>query len=260
MITCSGEELQVSNKAVANDRVDVLEHLYQKYRSFATGSESGWLLTFRYWRKKYAWMAVTRGARFLKRLIDIIGSLFALMLFSPIYLIVGLLIKLSDGGPILYWQIRIGQFGREFQFPKFRSMTIDADSLNIVLMPLNQHKEGITFKLKHDPRITWIGKIIRRFSIDELPQLWCVLIGDMSLVGPRPPLPREVSQYTLKDRRRLEVIPGLTCIWQVSGRADIPFPKQVELDMQYIESQSLWLDIKILLQTIPAILNGKGAY
>jgi lipopolysaccharide/colanic/teichoic acid biosynthesis glycosyltransferase len=114
--------------------------------------------------------------------------------------------------------------------------------------------------MKNDPRVTWIGRIIRKFSIDELPQLWCVLIGDMSLVGPRPPVPREVALYTLKDRRRLESTPGLTCIWQVSGRGDIPFPQQVELDVEYIESQSLWLDLKILLKTVPAVLTGKGAY
>ncbi|MBF0544901.1 MAG: sugar transferase [Candidatus Riflebacteria bacterium] len=205
-------------------------------------------------------MVVISGTKMIKRLIDILISLFALILFSPLFSVVAILIKLTDGGPVFYWQVRIGRYGREFMFPKFRSMVMDADRMGIQLMPLNQHKEGVTFKLKNDPRITWIGKIIRRFSIDEFPQLWSVLIGDMSLVGPRPPLPREVAQYTMKDRRRLEVMPGLTCIWQVSGRADIPFPQQVELDVQYIESQSLLLDIKLLLKTIPAVLNGRGAY
>jgi len=114
--------------------------------------------------------------------------------------------------------------------------------------------------MKQDPRITRIGRFIRKFSIDELPQLWCVFIGQMSLVGPRPPIPKEVAIYTLADRRRLDVIPGLTCIWQVSGRSDIPFPEQVKLDVEYIESQSFWVDIKILLMTIPAVLIGKGAY
>jgi lipopolysaccharide/colanic/teichoic acid biosynthesis glycosyltransferase len=114
--------------------------------------------------------------------------------------------------------------------------------------------------MKKDPRVTWIGRIIRKVSIDELPQLWNVLKGDMSLVGPRPPVPKEVELYTLSDRRRLDIIPGITCIWQVSGRGDIAFDEQVQLDVQYIESQSFWIDIKILLKTIPAVLTGKGAY
>ena len=114
--------------------------------------------------------------------------------------------------------------------------------------------------MKRDPRITWIGRIIRKLSIDELPQLWNVMKGEMSIVGPRPPIPDEVDQYTLSDRRRLDVIPGLTCLWQVSGRSDLEFSKQVELDYQYIESQSLWMDFKILIKTIPAVLSGKGAY
>jgi lipopolysaccharide/colanic/teichoic acid biosynthesis glycosyltransferase len=139
-------------------------------------------------------------------------------------------------------------------------MVVNAEALKDTLLSQNVHKEGVTFKMKKDPRVTWIGGIIRKLSIDELPQLWCVLKGDMSLVGPRPPVPREVAQYSLADRRRLDVTPGLTCIWQVSGRGDIPFPQQVELDVQYIQSQSFWLDIKLLLKTIPAVLLGKGAY
>ena len=114
--------------------------------------------------------------------------------------------------------------------------------------------------MKSDPRITWIGRIIRRASIDELPQLWCVLKGEMSLVGPRPPLVREVARYTTSDRRRLEALPGLTCFWQVQGRSEIPFPRQVELDVDYIEQQSLALDIKLLAQTVPAVIGGRGAY
>lgn len=119
---------------------------------------------------------------------------------------------------------------------------------------------GVLFKMKHDPRVTRVGRFIRKASIDELPQLWNVFVGDMSLVGPRPPVPSEVDQYSLSDRRRLDVVPGITCIWQVSGRSDIPFPEQVELDVQYIDSQSLLTDLKILLNTIPAVLLGKGAY
>ena len=132
---------------------------------------------------------------------------------------------------------RVGKWGAEFPCPKFRSMKVNANELKAALVDQNDHKEGITFKMKKDPRVTWIGRIIRKLSIDELPQLWCVLIGEMSLVGPRPPVPDEVSNYTLEDRRRLDVVPGLTCIWQVNGRGDIPFPEQVELDIEYIKSQ-----------------------
>jgi lipopolysaccharide/colanic/teichoic acid biosynthesis glycosyltransferase len=139
-------------------------------------------------------------------------------------------------------------------------MVVNAEKLKDTLLAQSDHKDSVTFKMKKDPRITWIGRIIRKASIDELPQLGCVLKGDMSLVGPRPPVPREVAQYTLADRRRLDVIPGLTCIWQVSGRGDIPFKEQVKLDLQYIESQSVWLDVKLLFKTIPAVLTGRGAY
>ena len=139
-------------------------------------------------------------------------------------------------------------------------MYIDAEARKKELEAMNEMNGGVLFKMKEDPRITKAGKIIRKTSIDELPQLWNVFKGDMSLVGPRPALPSEVNQYSLAERRRLEVIPGITCIWQVSGRSDIPFDKQVGLDVEYIESQSLWLDIKLLLLTIPAVLLGRGAY
>lgn len=143
---------------------------------------------------------------------------------------------------------------------KFRSMYTDADERKKELMARNEMDGGVLFKMKDDPRITKVGRIIRKTSIDELPQLWNVLKGEMSLVGPRPPVPLEVDQYSLADRRRLEVIPGITCIWQVSGRSDIPFDQQVELDVQYIESQSFWNDIRILVKTVPALLLGTGAY
>jgi len=139
-------------------------------------------------------------------------------------------------------------------------MYIDAEARKAALMAQNEMAGGVLFKMKDDPRITRVGKYIRRGSIDELPQLWNVLKGDMSLVGPRPPVPSEVALYTLADRRRLDAIPGITCIWQVSGRSEIPFKQQVELDVAYIESQSFWLDLKLLLKTIPAVLLGRGAY
>ncbi len=139
-------------------------------------------------------------------------------------------------------------------------MIENAEALQESLERFNEHGEGsITFKIKNDPRLTWIGRIIRRGSIDELPQLWNVLKGEMSLVGPRPPLPREVAQYSLNDRRRLDVLPGLTCIWQVQGRSSIPFAEQVELDVDYIESQSTAEDVKLLAKTLPAVIKGKGA-
>lgn len=139
-------------------------------------------------------------------------------------------------------------------------MYIDAESRKKELEAKNEMNGGVLFKMKDDPRITKVGKFIRKTSLDELPQLLNVLVGDMSLVGPRPALPSEVNQYSPAERRRLEVIPGITCIWQVSGRSDIPFDKQVGLDVDYIESQSFWLDIKLLLHTIPAVLLGRGAY
>jgi lipopolysaccharide/colanic/teichoic acid biosynthesis glycosyltransferase len=192
---------------------------------------------------------------------DIIVACVALITLSPIFLLLALIIRLEDGGPALFWQTRVGQWGKEFRFPKFRSMVTDAEQQKLALLEENQHgNAGITFKMKRDPRITWIGGIIRKLSLDELPQLWCVLCGEMSLVGPRPPVPFEVARYALSDRRRLEVKPGLTCIWQVSGRSELPFEQQVRLDAQYIDSHSILLDISLLLKTIPAILSGRGAY
>jgi lipopolysaccharide/colanic/teichoic acid biosynthesis glycosyltransferase len=240
-------------------RVELIEELYARY---GPDAEAGSLRQrLRYFRKRYAWMLIVDGARLIKRLVDIAGSLAGLLVLSPLFLTVAACIKLTDHGPIIFWQTRVGQYGREFPFPKFRSMVVNAEALKDKLLQQNQYGQaGVIFKMKDDPRITWIGRIIRKLSIDELPQLWCVLVGDMSLVGPRPPVPREVAHYTLFDRRRLDVTPGLTCIWQVSGRSEIPFERQVQLDLQYIESRSLLLDLKLLLKTIPAVLLGKGAY
>lgn len=211
-------------------------------------------------RKKYLWAVTIGSARGVKRAIDLVGAGVGIVLAMPLLALVAAAIKLQDRGPVLFWQTRVGQWGREFPFPKFRSMHLDAEARKAALMAQNEHAEGITFKIKRDPRITPIGRWLRKLSIDELPQLWCVLRGEMSLVGPRPPVPSEVAQYTLADRRRLDARPGLTCIWQVSGRGDIPFPQQVRLDVEYIESQSLWLDVKLLAATVPAVLLGRGAY
>jgi lipopolysaccharide/colanic/teichoic acid biosynthesis glycosyltransferase len=196
-----------------------------------------------------------------KRTLDLVVVILALLCLVPLFAVVAFLIWIADRGPVLYWQRRVGLDGVEFDFPKFRSMSTDSDALRQRLERANQHgSEGVTFKMRNDPRITRIGRFIRRFSIDELPQLWCVLRGQMSLVGPRPPLPGEVARYTLADRQRLSVKPGLTCIWQVSGRSDIPFERQVLLDMEYLRNRSLKADLLLLLKTIPAVVLGRGAY
>lgn len=218
------------------------------------------LASLRTKRKRILWTWTVAMARFMKRTVDIVGAAVMLILLSPLFLVLAICIWATDRGPILFWQNRVGQYGRHFRFPKFRSMVVNADALKDKILEQNQHGDNRTFKMKNDPRITWIGRIIRKFSFDELPQFWCVLKGEMTLVGPRPPVPREVALYSVQDRRRLEVRPGLTCIWQVSGRSDIPFEGQVLLDAQYIESQSLWLDLVLLVKTIPAVLLGKGAY
>jgi lipopolysaccharide/colanic/teichoic acid biosynthesis glycosyltransferase len=214
----------------------------------------------RCWAGRVAWQMHTSGTGTLKRFVDVVGSASLLVALSPLFAVVALLIKLTDRGPILFWQKRVGRWGREFDFPKFRSMVVNAEQLKDALLAKSDLKDSVTFKMKRDPRVTWVGRFIRRLSIDELPQLWCVLVGDMSLVGPRPPVPREVARYTLEERRRLDVTPGLTCLWQVSGRSNLPFPQQVQLDVQYIEEQSFWLDVRLLFRTVPAVLGGKGAY
>lgn len=209
--------------------------------------------------KRSAWVGVVSGTRGLKRVIDITGSIVLLILLLPFLAWVGLMIKLGSPGPVFFKQTRIGKWAAPFCMYKFRSMYVDAEARKSALAASNEMR-GITFKIKHDPRITPIGRHIRRASIDELPQLWNVLKGDMSLVGPRPAIPSEVNQFTLSDRRRLEVKPGITCIWQVSGRSNIAFEQQVELDAAYIDSQSFWMDLKLLLKTIPAVLLGRGAF
>lgn len=195
----------------------------------------------------------------LKRLMDIIGASLGLIIALPIMLIVAILIKLEDPkGPIFFSQIRNGTYPKTFKMYKFRSMYIDAEERLQELMHLNE-QSGPAFKIKDDPRITKIGKFIRKTSLDELPQLLNVLKGDMSLVGPRPAIPREVEQYTAYQKQRLFVKPGLTCIWQVSGRNNIGFDEWVELDIEYIKTRNLWLDIKLILMTIPAMLGDENA-
>ncbi len=210
--------------------------------------------------KRLMWAWTINSAHAIKRLLDLIASGCALLILSPLLLAIGVCIKLEDRGPVMFPQIRVGRHGREFRMYKFRSMRVDADAQLKDLMVHNRHANGVTFKIKDDPRITRVGKWLRKFSFDELPQFFNVLRDDMSLVGPRPPVPREVALYSLSDRRRLAVKPGITCIWQISGRAEIDFSGQVQLDVRYIESSSLRQDIRILLKTIPAVLSGTGAY
>ena len=212
-------------------------------------------------RARLLWWWSTRSFPLLKRGLDIALVVPAFVLLTPLFALVALAIKLHDRGPVLFWQQRVGLHGRLFPFPKFRSMCVNAEAVRAALLASNQHGgDGVTFKMKRDPRITPIGRLIRRTSIDELPQLWCVLCGDMSLVGPRPPLVNEVARYSMLERQRLSVVPGLTCTWQVGGRSEIPFPQQVRMDIAYIQHRSLGADVKLLAKTPLAVIRGRGAY
>lgn len=228
---------------------------------FSKNPKKSFLLSsFKARKKMVLWRISVATTYFVKRILDIIVSLTMILLLFPLFIIVAILIKLESKGGIIYRQIRVGKDGRHFNFYKFRSMFIDAEARKQQILDKNESADGVIFKMKNDPRITRIGRFIRKYSIDELPQLFNVLEGSMSLVGPRPPLPMEVAQYSLDERKRLHIKPGITCIWQVSGRSDIPFKKQVQLDEQYIKNHGFFRDIVILLKTIPAILTGKGAY
>jgi exopolysaccharide biosynthesis polyprenyl glycosylphosphotransferase len=236
----------------------LLEQLYRRYAMGGTRFARIRGTSYFYF-KKYSWIWVTESTYFIKRILDVLVSAILLLSLAPLFLIITLAIRIDSPGPVFYKQIRVGKWGRLFTIYKFRSMITGADKMKEQLLDQNE-SGGVIFKMKHDPRITRAGRIIRKLSLDELPQLWNVLKGDMSLVGPRPPIPKEVAEYEYTDRQRLDAIPGITCIWQVSGRSEIDFKGQVRLDVQYIENQSFWGDIKILLKTIPAVLLGKGAY
>ena len=194
-----------------------------------------------------------------KRAFDILATTALLLVLWPIMLLIAVAIKASSRGPIVFKQARVGEGGRHFWCYKFRSMCADAEAQKKALMHLNE-ASGPVFKIKRDPRITPIGAIIRKTSLDELPQLFNVLKGEMSLVGPRPPIPSEVALYGPRERGRLAVRPGLTCIWQVSGRSNVSFDHWVELDLLYIETMSFGTDIRILCQTLPAVVKGSGAH
>jgi len=193
-----------------------------------------------------------------KRILDFTGAAIGILLTGPIMLIAAIAIRVTDPGPVLFRQVRAGRNGRTFTMLKFRSMVMDAEKRKAELMHLNE-MDGPVFKIQRDPRITAVGRFIRKTSIDELPQLFNILVGDMSLVGPRPPLPSEVDQYETWQRRRLSVKPGLTGMWQVSGRNQIDFDEWMKMDLEYIDNWSLWLDIKIILKTVPAVVLRSGA-
>lgn len=195
----------------------------------------------------------------LKRTMDLLVSGVLLLLLAPLFLLIAVAVRATSRGPIFYRSTRVGLGGRPFPFVKFRSMVVDADDTLIFLNALNE-KDGPVFKIKSDPRVTPIGRFLRKFSLDELPQILSVFAGDMSLVGPRPPLPREVAQYDAFAMQRLSVKPGLTCFWQVMGRSDLDFEQWIELDHRYLREMSLRTDLELLARTPMAVLRGRGAY
>jgi lipopolysaccharide/colanic/teichoic acid biosynthesis glycosyltransferase len=195
-----------------------------------------------------------------KRIIDLVLSFLGITILLPLFVLVAFIIKLEDReGPIFFKQIRMGKDGQPFYMYKFRSMVSNAEELKVLLIEQNEAK-GPVFKIKHDPRVTKVGRFIRKTSIDELPQLLNVLRGEMSLVGPRPPIPEEVEKYTSYERQRLSVTPGLTCYWQVSGRSNISFERWIELDLKYIEDRNFLIDIKLIFKTFFVLFGSKDAY
>jgi lipopolysaccharide/colanic/teichoic acid biosynthesis glycosyltransferase len=211
------------------------------------------------WRNAIPVVSTPWTYRVTKRAIDIVGAVVALTVSSPIMLLCAVLIKCCDGGPVFYRQYRVGERGEEFRIYKFRSMVVNADAMKEDLRQQNEHPDDRTFKIFNDPRVTRIGRLMRRLSVDEFPQFWNVLLGQMSLVGPRPALASEVALYQDKDYMRLAVKPGLTCLWQVSGRSRLDFRQQVELDLNYIATRGLWTDFRLILRTFPAVIDGDGA-
>jgi exopolysaccharide biosynthesis polyprenyl glycosylphosphotransferase len=196
-------------------------------------------------------------AHMTKRALDVIGSSIGILLLLPVFLVCALAVKLTSRGPVLFLQPRVGQGGRTFSCLKFRTMRVGAHAQQALLRPASQ-QDGPAFKMSRDPRVTPVGRLLRKFSLDELPQMFNVLIGDMSLVGPRPPIPSEVDNYTWWQRRRISVKPGLTCVWQVYGRNRVSFKRWVEMDLYYIDNWSLWLDIKLIAHTFGVVLRGTG--
>ena len=195
----------------------------------------------------------------IKRLIDVVCSFLGVLVLSPLFIIIAIIIKTTSKGPVFFSQRRVGKNGKEFYMYKFRSMVVNAEELKEKLSAQNE-MSGPMFKMKDDPRVTKVGKFIRKTSIDELPQLWNVLKGEMSLVGPRPSLPKEVAQFENWMYKRLEVKPGLTCYWQVSGRNNIDFEDWMKLDIKYVDERSTWIDIKLIFKTVGVLFGDKNAH
>jgi len=208
----------------------------------------GWTLT-----EAPTWQLV------VKRALDVVIAIASIVLLAPVLLACALAVKITSPGPVFYTNWRVGRNGEVFRFRKFRSMRMTAEEEKVGLAALNE-QSGPIFKIREDPRMTPVGRWLRRTSLDELPQLFHVASGRMSLVGPRPHLPEEVAMYGSRAYQRLSVKPGVTCIWQVSGRSDLDFDTWIDLDLEYIQRWSLWADIKLLVLTVPAVLSGRGAY
>ena len=201
-----------------------------------------------------------KAAAAARRAADVGMAGAAILVLLPVFAAAWAAIRLTSRGKAIFVQTRVGRHGRHFAFYKFRSMVDGAEGCRDELLGRNESADGVTFKMRKDPRITPVGRFLRKFSIDELPQLWNVIRGDMALVGPRPPLPSETAQYTPEERKRLDVTPGLTCLWQILGRCEIPFKVQVLLDKAYIRRKGLWRDVWILLRTVPVVVSGRGAW
>jgi exopolysaccharide biosynthesis polyprenyl glycosylphosphotransferase len=246
-MNATGMDRQLDEKAAR--MLDIYTH--QRFRSIRSSQRLRMTLLL--------WVIRMKLVSNLKRALDLIVALGALIIVAPVMLLTAIAIKLDSPGPILFRQTRVGKWGKHFPCYKFRSMYIDAEQRLQELLALNE-ADGPVFKMKNDPRVTCVGRVIRKLSIDELPQLFNVVKGEMSLVGPRPALPREVSQYEYEQIGRLHAVPGITGLQQVSGRSNVDFKRWIELDLQYIAEQSLWKDIEILIKTIPAVLASRGAY
>lgn len=240
-------------------RLDVTMLLKPAELMLALGGRSRWAslrarLAVRSWLLRLAFRSAARRA------IDVLGAATGLLLLSPLLVGTAVAIRIDSPGPVLFRQTRIGKRGRPFTMYKFRSMRITAEAEKHALGNSNESRDGVLFKMKQDPRVTRVGRIVRRLSIDELPQLMNILRGDMSIVGPRPALPSEVAQYDFEARKRLQARPGLTCLWQIGGRSELAFSEQVDLDLRYLQSRSFAKDIEIIARTVPAVIHGKGAY
>jgi lipopolysaccharide/colanic/teichoic acid biosynthesis glycosyltransferase len=227
-------------------------------RKDGSASDTGTRMSSK-WSVADLWTELVEPIPMWKRSIDVAVASTGLVVLAPLFLCIGIAIKVDSPGPVFFAQTRLGRGRRPFQFYKFRSMTFDAEAQRASLEQGNESK-GPTFKIRNDPRKTRVGRLIRRSSIDELPQLWNVLKGDFSLVGPRPPIPTEVEHYKRWQKRRLDVAGGLTCIWQVNGRSEVTFEEWMRMDMRYVARNGFWLDVKLLLKTFRAVVSGRGAY